>query len=186
MYAALWTPYPLAHRDFEVCVTGVDALSEHGVILLRFASSPKTPQGGHSLPPASARRARMTWRSASLALRPTVDGVVGTLCAVVDPAMPMGVELPSWAVRWGLHTLVPSVFRAACRVVAAVGAPGCHHAQRIAANRSLYGLIEAREREHRRVMLLPLRSGGGAGAGTRAPAGAAAHASLFAAQPLPG
>lgn len=169
VYGALWTPYPLAHRDFVVSVSGHDLLDEHGLFLLVFASADgggddvsrdgggaaeeggdvaaaeAQPEEGGAASAAGRPRCRMRWREAAVSLRPAAGGAVGRLVAQVDPALPGGVSPPGWALRWALFVLCPAVLRAALRVLAALGGPGCAHAARAAANPALYGLLAGRE-----------------------------------------
>ncbi len=143
VYAGLWVPYPLTDRDFLVAVRGVDALDEHGALLVVFGSAQREPD---ALPPGAAARVRMGWERASLRLTPLPGGAtLGTLVAHVDPRMPGDLEPPRWAVSWALRVLCPFIFAAACRLVQRIGSPGCVYAQRMAANPALYGMVRERE-----------------------------------------
>jgi hypothetical protein len=147
VYAGLWVPYPLTDRDFCVAVRGVDALDEHGCLLIRFASA---EQPLDALPPAAADRVRMLFRRACLRLTPLPNGGSRfTLVVHIDPRMPGDIEVPTMAVTWALRVLCPFIFSAACRVLKRLGEPGCAYTERMAANEALYGLVRAREAEAR-------------------------------------
>jgi len=155
VYAGLWVPYPLTDRDFAVAVRGVDALDEHGCLLILFHSA---EPGLETLPPAAAKRVRMLFRPrACLRLAPLPGG--GTrfcMCVHVDPRMPGDIEPPALAVTWALRVLCPFIFSAACRVLERLGGPGCAYTPRMAANEALYGLIREREAAARAKLPLPL------------------------------
>lgn len=144
VYAGLWVPYPLTDRDFLVSVRGVDALDEHGCLVVLFSSCNRAP---HELPPGAASRVRMRWQRACLRLVPLPGGATrGSLVAHVNPRMPGDIEPPAWAVSWALRVLCPFIFAAACRRVADIGMqPDCIYAQRIAANSQLYEMVRLRE-----------------------------------------
>ena len=155
VYAALWVPYPLTDRDFCVAVRGVDALDEHGCLLIHFASAERPPD---ALPPAAAQRVRMLFRRACLRLAPLPGGGCRfCMCVHIDPRMPGDIEPPAFAVTWALRVLCPFIFSAACRVLKRLGEPGCAYTQRMADNEALYGLVRARE-AHARTKLPPAQA----------------------------
>ena len=106
VYAALWTPPPLSHRDFAVHVRGVDLFDSHGCVLLMFSSADPDQD---SLPEKSKSRVRMHWKSAAIKLTPTSGGAtIGTLVAHVDPSLPGGMQPPAWLVEWAMRVCVPA------------------------------------------------------------------------------
>jgi hypothetical protein len=145
VYASVWTPPPLCHRDFSVRIVGHDLLAEENAILLLFRSADADAAASPLLPRAAASRVRMAFHKAAIKLVPLPGGETrGTLVAHVDPRMPGGLSPPEWAVSWALRVLMPYLFAACKRVAASVAASDVYQ-KRMAANAALYGLVAERE-----------------------------------------